>query len=72
MNLPNLVDYVIDEHMPQNIDSRYFILPELPSLQLSSGDLSILHTNIRSLLRHYDELVSLPAHTNLNLDVIGV
>lgn len=27
MNLPNLSDYDIDEHMPQNIDSRYFTLP---------------------------------------------
>ena len=72
MNLPNLADYDIDEHMPQNIDSRYFTLPELSSLQLSSGDFSILHTNIRSLSLHYDELVSLSAHTNLNLDVIGV
>ena len=58
MNLPNLADYDIDEHMPQNIDSRYFTLPELSSLQLSSGDFSILHTNIRSLSLHYDELVS--------------
>ena len=71
-NLPNLSDYDIDEHMPQNIDSRYFTLPELSSLQLSSSDFSILHTNIRSLSLHHDELVSLSAHTNLNLDVIGV
>ena len=35
--LPNLSDYDIDEHMPQNIDSRYFTLPELSSLQLSSS-----------------------------------
>ena len=71
-NLPNLSDYDIDEHMPQNIDSRYFTLPELSSLQLSSSDFSILHTNIRSLSLHHDELVSLSAHTKLNLDVIGV
>ena len=72
VNLPNLSDYDIDEHMPQNIDSHYFTLPELSSLQLSSNDFSILHTNIRSLSFHHDELVSLSAHTNLNLDVIGV
>ena len=72
VNLPNLSDYDIDEHMPQNIDSHYFTLPELSSLQLSSNDFSILHTNIRSLSLHHDELVSLSAHTNLNLDVIGV
>ena len=71
-DLPNLSYYDIDEHMPQNIDSCYFTLPELPSLQLSSSDFSILHTNIRSLSLHYDELVSLSAHTKLNLDVIGV
>ena len=71
-NLPNLSDYDIDEHMPQNIDSRYFTLPELSSLQLSSSDFSILHTNIRSLSLHHDELVSLSAHTKLNLDMIGV
>ena len=71
-NLPNLSDYDIDEHVPQNIDSRYFTLPELSSLQLSSSDFSILHTNIRSLSLHHDELVSLSTHTNLNLDVIGV
>ena len=64
MDLPNLSDYDIDEHMPQNIDSRYFTLPKLSSLQLSSTDFSILHTNIRSLSDHHDELVSLSAHTN--------
>ena len=72
MNLPNLSDYDIDEQMLQNIDSRYFTLPELSSLKSSSRDFSILHTNIRSLSRHHDELVSLSAHTNLSLDVIGV
>ena len=72
VDLPNLSDYDIDEHLPQNIDSRYFTLPELSSLHLSSTDFSILHTNIRSLSLHHDELVSLSAHTNLNIDVIGV
>ena len=72
MDLLNLCDYDIDEHMPQNIDSRYFTLLELSSLQLSSTDFSILHTNIRSLSLHHDELVSLSAHTNLNPVVIGV
>ena len=72
MALPHLSEYDIDEHMPQNIDSRYFPLPELCSLQLGSKDFSILHTNIRSLSLHHDELVSLSSHSNLNPDVIGV
>ena len=71
-DLSNHSDNDIDEHMSQNIDSRYFTLPELSSIQLSSNDFSILHANIRSLSLHHDDLVSLSAHTKLNLDVIGV
>ena len=71
-NLPNLSDYDIDEQMPQTIDSRYFTLSELSSLQYSSSDLSILHTNIRSLSRHHDELISLSNQLSFHPDVIGV
>ena len=70
-NLPNLSDYDIDEHMPLNIDFRYFTLPKLSSLQLSSSDFPIHHINIRSPSFHHDELVSLSTRTNLNLDVTG-
>ena len=52
--------------MPQSIDSCYF------TVQVSSAEFTILHTNNRSLSLHYDELVSLSVHTNLNIDVIGV
>ena len=72
INLPNLSDYDIDEHMPQNIDSHYFTSSELSSLKLSPRDFSALHKNIRSLSLHHDELISLAVHTNLDLDVIGV
>ena len=58
--------------MPQTIDSHYFTLPDLSSLPLSPADFSIIHTNIRGLSLHHDELVSLSSHTNLNIDVIGV
>ena len=71
-NLPNLSDYDIDEQMPQAIDSRYFSLSELSSLKPFSTDLSIIHTNIRSLSLHFDELVSLSVQSSLNPDVIGV
>ena len=33
---------------------------------------SIIHTNVRSRFFHHNELVSLSAQTNLNLDVIAV
>ena len=59
IDLPKISYYDIDEHMPQNIDSRYFTLPGLSSLQVSSRDFSVVHTNIRSLSLHHNELVSL-------------
>ncbi len=70
-SLPNLSDYDIDEQMPQTIDFRYFKLPELSSLQCSSLDLSILHTNIRSLYSYHDELIALSCQLSFNPDVIG-
>ena len=71
-SLPNLSDFDIDENLQHSIDSRYFTLSEISHLDSHSGDLSILHTNIRSLALHYDELVSLAAVTNRNFSVIGV
>ena len=71
-SLPSLSDFDIDEHLPQSIDSRYFALSEISHLDSHSSDLSILHTNIRSLALHYDELVSLAAVTNRIFSVIGV
>ena len=72
LDLPDLSDYDINKHMPQSIDSCYFTIPELSFLLVSSADFSILHTDIKSLSLHYDELASLSEHSNLNLDVIGV
>ena len=71
-SLPNMSDYDIDEQMPQTIDSRYLTLQELSSLQYSSSDLSILHTNIRSLSCHHDELIALSNQLTFHFDVIGV
>ena len=71
-NLPNLSDFDIYENLPQSIDSRYFTMSEISHLDFQSSDLSILHTNIRSLALHYDELVSLVATSNRNFGVIGV
>ena len=58
-NLPNLGDFDIDEHLPQSIQSQYYTVSELASLDIKAQDLSIFHTNTRSLSRHHDELISL-------------
>ena len=71
-NLPNLGDFDIDEHLPQSIQSQYYTVSELASLDIKAQDLSIFHTNIRSLSRHHDELISLLQASKKSFDVIGV
>lgn len=72
MNLPNLDDYDIDEHIPSNVNSSYHTLQDLTTLNTSESDLSMLHLNIRSLSLHLDELVSTLATLKINFDVIGL
>ena len=62
----------IDEHMPQAINSRYCTVPELATINSTAKQLSILHTNIRSISLHRDEIVNLCVQTQKPLDVIGV
>ena len=41
-------------------------------METSSNDLFILHTNVRSLSLHIDELVLLCSQTKKSIDIIGV
>ena len=70
--LPNLRDNDIDEQFPVNIQSKYFTLSELASVEANANDLMILHTNIRSLSAHIDELVFLCGQFSKIVDIIGV
>ena len=70
--LPNLRDYDIDEQLPANVQSNYVTTSELASMETSPNDLFILHTNIRSLSLHIDELVLLCGQTKKSIDIIGV
>ena len=72
LNLPNLDDYDIDEHLPASINSSYHTLQEISNFNSSENDLALIHMNIRSLSFHFDELVSTLACLKLNFDVIGV
>ena len=65
-------DYDIDEQFPVNIHSKYFTLSDLASVETDANDLTVLHTNTRSLSSHLDELVFLCRQTNKLVDVIGV
>ena len=71
-SIPNLRDYDIDEQLPTSIQSQYYSVLELASLETKSQDLSILHTNVRSLSCHHDDLISLLGASNKSFDVIGV
>ena len=72
VNLPNLDDYDIDEHIPSNVNSSYHTLQDLSSLDISENDFSLFHMNTRSLSLHFDELISTLATLKINFDVIGV
>ena len=65
-------EYDINESLPNTIHSRYFTASELVFLDSSNSQLSILHTNIRSLTRHSDELVQLCVDAKKYFDIIGV
>ena len=67
INLPNLDDYDIDEHLPPNVNSSYHTLEDFSTLNTSDNDLSLLHLNIRSPSLHVDELVATLATLKINL-----
>ena len=70
--LPYLSECDVDEQLPQAIDSRYFTVSELAKMDYNPDQLSILHTNIRSISLHRDELVNLCIQTQRSFDVIGI
>ena len=72
VNLPNLDDYDIDEHIPSNVNSSYHTLQDLSKLYISENDFSLFHMNTRSLSLDFDELLSTLATLKINFDVIGV
>ena len=69
--LPNVKEYDIDEQFPVNMQSRYFTLSELASVETNANDLIMLRTNRRSLSCHLEELVFLCDQTTKLVDVIG-
>ena len=72
INLPDLGDYDIDEHLPSNINSSYHTLQDLSTLSIAENDFTLFHMNVRSLSLHFDELISTLATLKISFDVIGV
>ena len=71
-NLPNLSDYDIDENINTNLNSKYYSVQELASLEVSNKDFAIFHMNIRSLPLHYEELHALLSSLKTEFRVIGL
>ena len=59
MRLPYLSGCDVDEQMPQEINSRYYNVPELAAIKSNAKQLSLLHTNISSISLHRGEIVNL-------------
>ena len=57
---------------PQAINSRYFNVAEPAKMEYNADQLSVLHTNIRNISRHRDELVNLCIQTQKSFNIIGV
>ena len=72
INLRNLADYDIDEHLPSNVNSSYHTLQDLLTLNTSEKDFSLFHMNVRSHSLHYDEIFSTLSSLKNNFDVFGV
>ena len=67
--MPYVSGYDINKQLPQTINSRNFIILEI-TIRFK-GPL-ILHTNIRSLSLHHEDLVTLCVMIKVNCDIIGV
>ena len=70
--LPNLGGFDIDERLPSDVNSSYHTPQDLSTLDTSTNDLLLFHTNVRSLSFHFDELLSILSNLKINFDVIGV
>ena len=74
VNLPYLSDYDIDENLNGQINSQYYAIEELGSLEAADKDFSLLHIllHIRSLPLHFDELLGLLSNIDIDFKVIGL
>ena len=72
INLPNLSDYDIDENVNCQINSQYYAIEELGSLEAADKDFSLLHINIHRLPLHLDELLGLLSNIDIDFKVIGL
>ena len=71
-SIPNLRDNDVDEQLPTRIHSQYYSVTTPASLEANSQDLSIVHTNIRSLSYYHDDLLYLLKASNEPFNIIGV
>ncbi len=69
-NLLNLSDYDIDENINNKLNSKYYSVQDLGSLEFSNKDFAIFQMNIRSLPLHYEEFHALLSSIKTGFQVI--
>ena len=72
VNMPSLSDFDMDENLINTVNSKYYDITELKNVQKTNESFSILHTNLRSLSAHLDELHLLLCSSKMTFDVIGI
>ena len=73
INLSNLNLCDLDGNLVQTINSSYHKIGDLPQVNMKfhSHNFSLLHVNIISLTKHFDELHLLLHSSEIPFDVIG-
>ena len=73
-HIPSLDNFDLDENYIQSIHSEYCDLPDFVKLNssLSEKNLSLFHSNTRSLSKNFDQLQNVLSATKTRFDVIGV
>ena len=70
--LRNLSEFDLDENLAQILNSKYYEIKDVSKLSKGKGSFSLLHTNLRSLSAHIDDLQLLLDSKKLPFDILGI
>ena len=71
-NMPNLNDFDLDENLIHKVNSNYQDIISFQKIRKTKNSFSLIHSNLRSLSGHLDELQLLLNALKLQFDVIGI
>ena len=74
-NIPNLKDFDMEENVVHDIHSDYYQLHEINNIISTkhiSKKFALYHVNTDSLGKHFDDLRTILANSNITWDIIGI